>query len=58
MLNTGRSWRTAALALTLGLAAGSLGADEPKQTIKAGGVSFEVPKAWKTAKPATSMRLA
>ena len=49
------------LRLSLGLAAIaalSLGADEPKQTIDAKGLTFEAPKAWKSSPPASQMRRA
>ena len=35
-----------------------LGADEPKQTIDAKGLTFEAPKAWKSSPPTTQMRRA
>src|SRR4051812_5962983 len=34
-----------------------LGADDATQAINAGGVKFEVPKAWKSSKPSSAMRL-
>jgi hypothetical protein len=40
------------------IAALSLGADEPKQTVDARGLTFEAPKAWKSSPPATQMRRA
>jgi hypothetical protein len=36
----------------------SLGADEPKQTIDARGLTFEAPKAWKSSPPTSQMRRA
>jgi hypothetical protein len=47
--------------LGLGLAAAallSLGADEPKQTIDARGLTFEAPKSWKSSPPVSQMRRA
>jgi hypothetical protein len=47
--------------LGLGLAAVallSLGADEPKQTIDARGLTFEAPKSWKSSPPTSSVRIA
>jgi hypothetical protein len=41
--------------LQLGLV---LGADAPTQTIDAGGLTFEVPAAWKSSPPTSSMRRA
>ncbi len=44
-----------------GLAAVALllvGADEPKQTIDAGGLKFEAPKSWKSKPPTSQMRRA
>jgi hypothetical protein len=35
-----------------------LGADEPKQTVDAKGMTFEAPKAWKSSPPTTQMRRA
>jgi hypothetical protein len=35
-----------------------LGADEPKQTIDAKGMTFEAPKAWKSSTPSNTMRRA
>jgi hypothetical protein len=35
-----------------------IGADEPKQTIDAKGMTFEAPKAWKSTPPANAMRRA
>ena len=35
-----------------------MGADEPKQTIDAKGLTFEAPKAWKSSPPSTEMRRA
>jgi hypothetical protein len=35
-----------------------LGADEPKQTIDAKGLTFEAPKAWKSSPPTSEMRRA
>jgi hypothetical protein len=35
-----------------------IGADDPKQTIDAKGVTFETPKGWKSSTPATQMRTA
>lgn len=40
---------------TLGLLV--LGADEPTQEIRAGGVTFSVPKSWKVEKPSSQMRV-
>ncbi len=40
----------------LGLAL--IAADEPTQTIKARGITFDVPKSWASGKPANAMRLA
>jgi hypothetical protein len=45
----------------LGMAAVALllvGADEPKQTIEAGGLKFEAPKSWKSTPPTSQMRKA
>jgi hypothetical protein len=42
---------------TIGLAL-SLGADAPPQTIDAGGLTFQVPAAWKSSPPSSSMRRA
>jgi hypothetical protein len=45
----------------LGLAAFALllvGADEPKQTVEAGGLKFEAPKSWKSSPPSSQMRVA
>jgi hypothetical protein len=36
----------------------SLGADEPKQTIEARGLTFEAPKSWKSTPPTSQMRSA
>jgi hypothetical protein len=36
----------------------SIGADEPKQTVDAGGLKFEAPKSWKASPPAGQMRRA
>ncbi len=36
----------------------SAGADEPKQTIDARGLTFEAPKSWKSSPPASQMRRA
>jgi hypothetical protein len=36
----------------------SLGAQEPKQTIDARGLTFEAPKSWKSSPPTSSMRSA
>ena len=47
--------------LGLGLAAVallSLGADEAKQTVDAGGLTFDAPKSWKSSPPASQMRRA
>jgi hypothetical protein len=49
------------MGLALGLAslaALALGADEPKQTIDAKGLTFEAPKNWKSTPPANQMRRA
>jgi hypothetical protein len=49
------------MGLSFGLAAVavlSLGADEPKQTIDARGLTFAVPKAWKSSPPTNQMRRA
>ena len=35
-----------------------MGADEPKQTIDAKGLTFEAPKAWKSSPPTSEMRRA
>ncbi len=43
------------VALMLGV---SVAADEPMQTIKAGPLSFETPKNWKSERPSSSMRKA
>ena len=40
------------------LAATALGADGGKRTIDAGGLTFEVPEAWESQRPASSMRRA
>ena len=47
-------WTLAAMSLV----ALALGADEPLQKIESGGVKFEVPKAWKSSKPTSRMRVA
>jgi hypothetical protein len=36
----------------------SIGADEPKQTVDANGLTFEAPKAWKSSAPTSTMRRA
>jgi hypothetical protein len=36
----------------------ALGADEPKKTIEAGGLSFKAPESWKKVPPTSSMRKA
>jgi hypothetical protein len=36
----------------------SAGADEPKQTINARGLTFEAPKSWKSSRPTSAVRLA
>jgi hypothetical protein len=36
----------------------SLGADEPKQTVAARGMTFDAPKSWKSTTPTSSMRAA
>ena len=49
------------MGLSLGLAALAalcLGADEPKQTVDAKGLTFEAPKAWKSNPPTSQMRRA
>ncbi len=48
------TFRLAAVALGLLMVA----ADTPTETVNAGGVSFAVPKTWKSSKPSSSMRLA
>jgi hypothetical protein len=47
-----RIWGLAAVALLV------VGADDPKQTIDAGGLKFEAPKAWKLGPPPGGMRRA
>ncbi len=45
----------------LGLAVAALlsaGADEPKQTIDARGLTFDAPKSWKSSRPTSAVRLA
>jgi len=43
--------------VVVALAALCVGADDPTQQVKVGGISFEVPKTWKASKPSSSMRL-
>ena len=43
------------VALMLGI---SVAADEPKQTLHAGALSFDAPKAWKPERPSNAMRKA
>lgn len=40
------------------IAAAALGADEPTQTIEARGLTFQVPKSWKSSPPSSAMRAA
>ena len=49
---TAWGWGLAAVALL------SIGADEPKQTVDAGGLKFEAPKSWKSSPPTSQMRRA
>lgn len=48
------TWKFAVVAI--GLLA--IGADEPKETVSVKGIKFDIPKTWKTGKPATAMRVA
>ncbi|HEV3166706.1 MAG TPA: hypothetical protein VGZ22_21955 [Isosphaeraceae bacterium] len=50
--------RTVMAASIAMLALVCLAADEPKQTIDAKGLSFDVPKTWKSSTPSSSMRAA
>lgn len=56
----GAAWFLRAVAPAIGIlaAAVSVRGDEPLQTIKAQGVSFEAPKTWKSDPPSSRMRLA
>jgi hypothetical protein len=54
--NVGRRWiRALAAAAALALV---LGADEPTQTVDAGGLSFKAPKSWKSVPTTSTMRRA
>jgi hypothetical protein len=43
--------------VVVGLLGAAMGADDPRKTVKAGGLSFEVPQSWKSTPTASQMRL-
>lgn len=56
----GAAWFRRAVAPAIGIVAAlvAVGGDEPVRTIEAQGMTFEVPKAWKSGTPSSRMRLA
>jgi hypothetical protein len=59
MRNTSENWRTWFRALAgVAIAALAAGADEPKQTIEAGGIHFKAPESWKSVPVRSTMRKA
>lgn len=58
-MRNGRRLRGIGLgAIALALGGLGLGADAPPRTIDAGGLTFQVPSAWKSSKPSSTMRRA